>query len=247
MLVDGLKAHRARIIRELREAMEFKAFTDLAYVMATALVQGSGKFHPIVLGFSDFASAAGMQDEVVAKDMLPLRFAKAKENYFFAMVHEHQVALFEHLFFDELRLLLLHQPKHLSRKKQIDYGTVLDATDKEQLLWSIVDRELNELKYKNVREWFEYVEKLVSGSSVSDADVGLVAEAKATRDILVHNAGLINNVYVSKSGEYARFAVGDRADVAGDYTRDVWSLFLKVLLQLCDHHIAVFEAQPPSA
>jgi len=71
-----------------------------------------------------------------------------------------------------------------------------------------------------------------------------IAEAKAARDILVHNAGIINQIYISKSGGAARFTNGQKIDVSGDYTRDVWQLFVELLLTITDSLIQKFDEKP---
>jgi len=47
--------------------------------------------------------------------------------------------------------------------------------------------------------------KIVSIPHVSKDELEQIAEAKASRDILVHNAGIINQIYIQKSGNASRF------------------------------------------
>jgi hypothetical protein len=44
-----------------------------------------------------------------------------------------------------------------------------------------------------------------------------LAEIKASRDVLVHNSGIVNSAYLEKAGDRARFMVGDRLDVPEPY------------------------------
>lgn len=234
MLVDELKQHKEKVVAEFREAMEFKAFTDLAYVFAKEFAGLPGNNRKLVLGHSQYASEVGMVDQEVNLNDLPSHLDNAKQNYFFSLIHQQQVALFEHLFFDLIKILILDRPERISKKKQIDYGTIFEVSSKEDLLAKLVDRELNEIKYKNVAEWFSYLDKLVGLPEFTKEELDKLSEAKACRDILVHNAGVANKIYIRKSGDAARFDEGQKIDVSGDYTKDTWSLLVKMLIKTID-------------
>lgn len=241
MLVEKLKEHRRLVVASFREAMEFKAFTDLAYVLATEFAQIPEKKGKFILGHSQYGGAAGMSDQEVNFSDLPNHFAAAKTKYFFSLVHQQQVALFESLFFDLIRILLLDKPVRLSKNKQVDYETVFCSENKEEIIWKLIDRELNEIKYKKVAEWFGYLRNIVGIPEIEAQQLEKLAEAKATRDILVHNSGIINQMYLSKSGGEARFEIGQEIDVSGDYTRDVWRLFVELLVTIIDSLIQKFD------
>lgn len=241
MLVDELKQHKEKVLSEFRDAMEFKAFTDLAYMFAKEFSGLPENNRRLFLGHSQYASEVGMVDQEVNINDLPDYFDNAKENYFFSLIHQQQIALFEHLFFDLIKIFLLDRPERLSKKKQIDYGSIFEVSSKEELIAKLVDRELNEIKYKNVTEWFDYLDKLVGLPEFTKEELDKLAEAKACRDILVHNAGVANQIYIHKSGEAARFNEGQKMDVSGDYTRDTWSLLIEMLVKIIDPAIEKFE------
>ncbi len=52
---------------------------------------------------------------------------------------------------------------------------------------------------------------------------------KATRDVLEHNAGVANAVYVAKAGPRARYKPGERVEVSDAYSRDAWKLIKKIV------------------
>lgn len=243
MLIKELKEHRNLVIVSFRDAMEFKAFTDLSYILATKLVNKYERDLKIALQHSLYGSAAGMTDQLVTSVDLPTYFSTAKDKYFYSLVHQQQVSLFENLFFDLLRILLLDRPERLSKKKQIDYEVIFNSQTKEELIWKIVDRELNEIKYKNVTEWFEYITNTIGLPKISVEKIAKLAEAKATRDILVHNAGVVNQIYINKSGDAARFKSGEIIDVSGDYTRDIWILCVELLITIIDSLIQKFDVK----
>ena len=234
MLIESLQNHRTKIIESFREAMEFKAYTDLAFNLASEFSQQPAMNTRFILGHSNYASHLGLVDTEVIVPNLPKIFSPIKDDYLLSFVHQNQVSLFEHLFFDLLKIIITNQPQSLSGKKQIDYSTIFQAESKEELVCKLIERELNEIKYKNVSEWFNYLYKIVSISHVSKEELEQVAEAKASRDILVHNAGIINQIYIQKSGNASRFSDGENIDISGNYTRDVWVLLSRVLLIITD-------------
>jgi hypothetical protein len=235
MIQEELAALRVRTIREFCGVMEFKAFTDLAYLTSSQEISASPHTDGgAILSYADFGPHLGVPDETVEASDLPHRIEAAKDGYFLSLVHQHQVAIFEHILFDILRVILLEQPIRLPSDRKIEYSVVVAAPSKAEILQVMVDRELNELKYKGVADWFAFVQKLVSSCSVPTEDVGRISEAKASRDILVHNAGLANDIYVRKSGAWARFESGQVVSVTGTYTLECWQTFSRVLIHLID-------------
>jgi hypothetical protein len=243
VIVERLISLRERIVNEFCRAMEFKAFSDMAYQMASAQAKAipSDK-KKFIIGYSKFAHSLGLSDKTINAHELAVQLDHAKDEHLLSMVHQHQVALFEHLFFDILRLLLTDQPLHLPSKRQIEYSVIVAVQTKDEIITAMIERELNEVKYKNVGDWFDYLERLASGCRISDKELGQIAEAKATRDLLVHNAGIVNQVYLDKSGKFARSKIGEIISVGGDYTRDTWQLFSSALITIIDCLTKKFEA-----
>lgn len=98
----------------------------------------------------------------------------------------------------------------------------------------MVEKQVNELQYKRVKEWFEYIEKLAKLGCPSPDEIERIAEIKATRDILVHNRGIANAIYLEKSADLARFAVGERVEVSEHYHRESWQLVKQVITDVAN-------------
>ena len=62
-----------------------------------------------------------------------------------------------------------------------------------------------------------------------DGEIDALAEIKATRDILEHNAGVVNEIYWRKAGKRARFAVGEHVELDDAYHLESWRLIKKVV------------------
>ncbi len=69
------------------------------------------------------------------------------------------------------------------------------------------------------------------GCPTSD-EIDTIAEIKATRDLLEHNAGIVNELYVRKAGMKSRFAVSDRVEIDVDYHLASRKLFKTVVSDL---------------
>ena len=148
-------------------------------------------------------------------------------DYLASSTFQQFVSLFEDFFFDLLRLWLATYPFRLSNK-QIEFGMVLEAPDKSAITLAVVDKELNELKYKRVKDWFEYLESIVDLGCPTPDEIEKIAEIKASRDILAHNKGVANAIYVSKAGNHARYKDGEQLEIPEHYHRESWQLIKKV-------------------
>ena len=69
---------------------------------------------------------------------------------------------------------------------------MLDAPDLATVVLAVVDRELNEIKYGRVADWFAHLERLAKLGVPASEEIDRLAEIKAARDILVHNKGVVN-------------------------------------------------------
>jgi hypothetical protein len=159
---------------------------------------------------------------------------------------QHFVSTFEDFFFDLLRLWLAAYPGSLS-KKQLEFSTVLNAPDIATVVLAVVDRELNEIKYERVADWFAYLERLAKLGVPTGEEIERLAEIKASRDILVHNKGVVNPTYLSKSGKSARFAVGQDLEVDVPYHLASWESIKKLVRDLSTAMIEKVHPPPGGA
>jgi hypothetical protein len=153
--------------------------------------------------------------------------------YLTSTTFQHFVSIFEDFLFDLLRLWLATYPLSLS-DRSLKFGTVLKAGDVSTVALAVIDKELNELKYERVADWFAYLERLVKLGYPTPDEIEALAEMKASRDILVHNKGVVNAVYVSKAGGKARYKDGDALEISEPYHRASWELVKKVIADVSD-------------
>jgi hypothetical protein len=69
------------------------------------------------------------------------------------------VAQFERFVFNFLTAWLSAYPASLSRN-QLQFRTVLEAADKGEVVLAVVRKEVQDLAYQRVADWFSYIEKI---------------------------------------------------------------------------------------
>ena len=123
------------------------------------------------------------------------------------------VAITENYMSEMLRLVLRAFPEKLkSQDKKVDLDLVLDSADIESLVSKIIECQIHSVFFAGPEKYFKYVETILS-IKIPKPSKEQYAEVKATRDLLVHNEGIINETYVRKAGKLARGKVGDTIPV----------------------------------
>lgn len=166
--------------------------------------------------------------EVTEADLI-YSYPRYRTTYVRCLSFVQLATVFEAFLFDFLRLLLTNDPRHLAQKKQIEVGVALSAVDRGALVLLVAERELGELKYDRPKAWFDYMSKIVKLGCPTDDEIERIAELKAARDLLIHNAGIVNKTYLDKAGTKARYAVGDKVLIDSLYFSDCWLLAKKLV------------------
>jgi hypothetical protein len=149
-------------------------------------------------------------------------------DYLITFTFRQFVTAFEAFLFNFLHRLLLHNPWPFS-PRQLDFRTVLEAASRDEIISSVILKQLNELKYEHIREWFAAINKAVKLDCPAEDEIDALAEIKATRDVLEHNAGVVNEIYRRKAGKRARYEVGDHVELEDPYHLESWRLIKKVV------------------
>lgn len=108
----------------------------------------------------------------------------------------------------------------LTEKSGIPLDLFLENESREDVINRFVALKCEALMFAKPSE---YIEKLTKVLAIP-LDVGLVSdflEIKASRDIIIHNNGRINKLYVEKAGEKARGTIGHELTVDHAYFRHV--------------------------
>ncbi len=183
-------------------------------------------------------------DSVVREGDLPRLAQEYVTGYLAEATFQHFVSLFEGFLGGFLRLWLNafpHGVKEKSEKqdKQVRLETVLKCSSKAEIIATLVDEQVHRLQYKSLPKWFEYVEKRVHLGCPTNDEIERLTEIKATRNILVHNKGIANAIYVDKDGNpRARVSVGEKVEVREDYHHESWQLIKQVITDIAEAGVA---------
>ena len=222
-LADDIRNLASRTVSALDASHDYYTYTKRVWRLLSQIVKEGRKFT-----FRNLTTGTRVDEQVLLG-----RAQLYISDYLMSSTFQHFVSLFEDFFFELLRYWLAAYPGSLSRK-QVEFGVILRAPDKATLVLAVVDKELNDLKYERVADWFAYLDRLVKLGLPTAAEIEKLAEIKASRDILVHNKGITNATYVSKAGSQARYRDGERLKVPEPYHRDSWETIKKVVRELSD-------------
>lgn len=114
------------------------------------------------------------------------------------------VTTIEALIGDVTRAIITRYPQKLGAKRVISLQAVLEAKTIEDIHLRATDTLLNELTYKSQSELAEALQVLISINLLECPAFHKYIEIKASRDIFIHNRGLVNETYLRKAGSHAR-------------------------------------------
>lgn len=134
------------------------------------------------------------------------------------------VSQLESLLFDILRIVINAYPQKLtvSPKKgaevnrNISLDVLLNANDLSDALANVINKRLNEVSYASPKDYLEYINKVIGVDTSNDSYLDYL-EIKATRDLIIHNSGIINDVYLYKAGTKKRGELGEMVKVDEEY------------------------------
>jgi hypothetical protein len=248
-LADDIRALRDRVLAELKAAHDYYSDTKIAWGIIRESVRAGNIFTvkttpavaialepPLNVGDSTFLHS-NETGTLTTETELASRAREYIKRQLPEATFQQFISIFEAFLLDFMRLWLLFHPESLG-KKQVDFKTVLDSPDKDAITRSVVERELNEIAYRSPASWFEYLDEKVKLGVPPKDEIEKFAEAKASRDVLVHNRGVANKIYESKAGDLARHKAGEQIDISGDYHKDVWQLLHKMVADISDAAVA---------
>lgn len=220
-LADDIRELRERVLLELEAAHDYYIDTKGAWKIVQSYIKAGNK--------------AYIRNKVTENVTTEVELANKSRSYVTGQLAEATfqqfVSIFENAFVDLLRLWLIVHPQSLGGK-ELSFKTVLDAPDKDAITLHVVNKELNELAFKRPKDWFDYLDKRVIIGCPTEKEIDRIGEIKASRDILVHNRGIVNKIYLAKAGDFARFADGQKLDIPEHYHREAWELIRKVISEV---------------
>ena len=139
------------------------------------------------------------------------------------------VTIVEAMLSDVVRSTVLKYPQKLGTKRNVSMYDVLQASNIEEVHVRATDGLLNELAYKSPAEFAESMQKLLSINLMECPAFHKYVEAKATRDIYIHNRGIANETYIRKVGMHARVKAGMNLPVDVQYFLETYESCLQMI------------------
>lgn len=150
----------------------------------------------------------------------------AESTEFNFSIHTYIVAQVEAYLSDLVRGVLNIDKRRLKTRvqgidhvKKVDVSSIIDAESIDEITDELIDRELIAIFYASPEKQFEYLEKVI-GVEIDSKTEQLFKnwkEYKATRDLIVHNHGVVNDMYIKKAGSLARAELGNQIEVTSEY------------------------------
>lgn len=152
-----------------------------------------------------------------------IHHARSSEIYMALIVFV--ISLIEPILLEIAELTLLYDNRRLKIKpkgaeSKLDYDTIVDCGNYNEVLTTIISKYTSAVSYSTPKEQLEYLQKILSIKIDEDVWNDWV-EIKATRDLIVHGSGIINDVYLNKAGDSARGEKGQQIVVDDKYFEKV--------------------------
>jgi hypothetical protein len=136
------------------------------------------------------------------------------------------VSLFESFLFDVLRLIISAYPDKLKSnvdgkevKREFSLDILLNVSTREEAIGQIIEQQLIGISYAKPKVYLKYL-KNIAGVATGDPAFKDYIEIKATRDLITHNLGIINNMYIEKVADIdgtTRGVINDQIRIDAEY------------------------------
>ncbi len=139
------------------------------------------------------------------------------------------VTILEAWLSDVLREILRTSP-HKIRKEMVDSAIVIDSSSYEECLEKLIDYELTKLSYASTKKFTKHLQEITSTDIGGISELLDVLEFKATRNVLLHNKGIVDKTYLQKAGDKARANEGEEIKIdqtAFMNSHDIITTFIK--------------------
>jgi len=120
-------------------------------------------------------------------------------------------------------IAILDTPEKLSvicDRNGIPLNIFLEHEDRDDVLASFIALRCQDLMFGKPSDYIAKASKILS-IAIDEDLAGKYIEMKATRDLIVHNRGEINKLYLEKAGDHARGNLGQLLAVDAAYFEDV--------------------------
>lgn len=100
--------------------------------------------------------------------------------------------------------------------------------NKEEMIEHIIDQRIDNIFYTSPKKQLEYLSSAL-GINLSEESWYTWIEYKARRDIIVHNNGVINNIYMEKVNGYGKFLLGEQISFSKEEFSEIISKLKSII------------------
>jgi hypothetical protein len=122
-----------------------------------------------------------------------------------------------------LSIAIKKYPEKLSliaEKSGVPIEMLLANESRDDIIHQYIALRCESMMFGKPKEYLQNVEKVLAITIDQDV-INEYIEIKASRDIIVHNSGAINKMYVEKAGAARRGEIGDELKIDSNYYRQV--------------------------
>lgn len=170
-----------------------------------------------------------LSDTVYEKDELIIQYNYLANNQLAINGVYQLVIIIEAVISDLLRAVILKYPQKIGNKRSIKSNVILSSSSIEELHMKTADSILNELAYKSPKEFAQECNDLISINLLECPAYHRYIEIKATRDIYIHNLGIVNELYISKTESHARGSIGENLTMTTQYYLESYEECIKLI------------------
>lgn len=173
-----------------------------------------------------------------ASEMPPEFLSKNFSSFVRNMSLVYIITIFERFLGEILRITFKGKPEILkSYQKQISYDELLTYNDFNEILQIIIEKEIRSLFMKDIEEINKYFKDKFNLDLSQFTDWMQFTERFYRRNILIHNKGQINEVYIQKTSYEGKDL---KLDVTENYLNRSIKLFYEVSLKVSEHFFTKF-------
>jgi hypothetical protein len=157
------------------------------------------------------------------------KFLRSNRQAFLEMFLSRMVDNFQNYLVDLIREILHSKPTMLSTRQQsLTLEEVLTYDRIEDLVRDVIERKVNSLSYEGFSDLQKWCTDRGIPISVPATRLAEVIELIATRNIIAHNRGIVDERYI-RSVRHPSFPLGARRDLSVDYFYEAKNLLDKIV------------------
>ncbi|RZJ49169.1 MAG: hypothetical protein EOO19_06105 [Chryseobacterium sp.] len=127
------------------------------------------------------------------------------------------VTMVEGIFVIVINKLLQEYPEKIGSKIKIDATIILESQSLDELKNYLFKRVINDLTYKSPEDFAKDFKDISGVDLLKCESYSYYIELKATRDLFMHNDGIINEIYLRKVKDFKRGDDGEKIVCDYDY------------------------------